>query len=186
MDETYNLDHVTAHRIMNSSNKKGSTMNYQSSKLTASLASLTKAQSLPSKKFRVQTIIKLLKNHFSKCWEHEKSTSPKLLFYNEQQSKFAREIYLDVTKGFSRRYITTKLRINSHDLEIESDRYYDTPRECRVCHWCNTSMGVKKLEDENHMLFDCNLYAELRAKLVLKLNNLLSIKKRYERHNTEF
>ena len=43
MDEIYNLDHVTAHRIMNRSNKKGSTMNYQSSKLPASLASLTKA-----------------------------------------------------------------------------------------------------------------------------------------------
>ena len=174
IDDIYHLDHVTAHRITNSPTitKKGHSINCQSAKLPDGLASLTKSQPLPCKKFRVQTIIKLLKDHFVQCWEHEKSSSPKLIFYHQNKTKFAREVYLDVTKGFSRRYSTTKLRISSHDLEIESGRYYNMPRESRVCHWCSTSMGVKKLEDENHMLFDCDLYAELRAKLILRLKNV--------------
>ena len=119
--------------------------------------------------------MKVLKDHFIQCWEHEKSTSAKLSFYHEHKKKFAREIYLDVTKGFSRRYSTTKLRISSHDLEIESGRYCNTPRECRVCHWCSLSLGVNKVENESHMLFECDLYAELRAKLIFRLNNLPEI-----------
>ena len=31
-------------------------------------------------------------------------------------------------------------------------------------------MGVKVIESENHVLFECDLYADLRAKLISKLN----------------
>ena len=77
--------------------------------------------------------------------------------------KFAREVYLDVTKGFSRRYSTSKLRISSHDLAIEYGRYSNTPRELRTCHWYKSCMGTEILEDENHVMHECNLYSDLRA-----------------------
>ena len=113
------------------------------------LFSLEKAKPLPSKKFRVQKIIGSLNDHFVQCWEYEKSKSSKLSFYHSLKNKFAREMYIDCVKGFSRRYNTTKLRISSHDLEIERGRYDDTPKELRVCNWCNTSMGQKIIENEN-------------------------------------
>ena len=74
--------------------------------------------------------------------------------------------------GFSRRSDTTKLRISAHDLEVERGRYKNLPRESRTCHWCKTSMGIDVIEDENHMLFTCDLYAKQRSKLITQLNNL--------------
>ena len=133
---------------------------------------LNKAKPLPSKKFRVQTILKTLQNHFIDCWELEKSNSNKLSFYHEHKNKFGREVYLDVVKSFSRRYSTTNLRISSHNLEIERGRYCKIPRESRFCTWCKTSMGVEVTESENHMLYECDLYAELRAKLITQLNKI--------------
>ena len=77
---------------------------------------------------------------------------------------------LDECKSFSQRYSTTKLRISSHNLEIERGRYSKTQRCDRICKWCNTSMGLKIVEDENHMLFECDLYADSRRKLISQLN----------------
>ena len=34
---------------------------------------------------------------------------------------------------------------------------------------------MNKVENESHMLFECDLYAELRAKLIFRLNNLPEI-----------
>ena len=74
--------------------------------------------------------------------------------YNNNKNKFAREVYLDVMKGFSRRYSTSKLRKGSHDLAIERGRY------------SNTSMEAEILEDENHVMHECDLYSDIRAKLI--------------------
>ena len=72
-----------------------------------------------SKKFRTWRIVELLNEKFKKCWDHQKSTSPNLTFYNSIKSSFGREPYLNYCKGFSRRYCTTKFRIGAHDLQIE-------------------------------------------------------------------
>lgn len=131
----------------------------------------THVKPLPSRKFRVQNIIKSLTDHFIECWKYEKSNSSKLSYYNTCKTKFAREPYLDISKGFSRRYSTTKFRISSHDLEIECGRYNNVVRDARICTWCRMSMGSEVIEDENHLINDCDLYAGLRNKLITRLNN---------------
>ena len=161
LDEVFHQDHVTAFRTIN--NIKSA----RSNKMSDS----NSVKPLPSRKFRVKNIMNTLTDHFEDCWKHEKSKSAKLSFYNTCKSKFAREPYLDVTKGFSRRYNTTKFRISSHDLEIECGRYNNIPRESRICTWCQLSMGAQVIEDENHVLHTCDLYAGLRAKLITRLNN---------------
>ena len=171
LDEIYQLDHVSAYNIITNSITK-SKSNSESKLCTGNLSSLEKAKPLPSKKFRVQNIISCLNNHFIQCWEHEKSNSSKLSFYHIHKNKFAREMYIDNVRGFSRRYSTTKLRISSHDLEIERGRYSGTPKELRFCNWCHTSMGEKIIENENHLMFECDLYASLRSKLISQLNSL--------------
>ena len=146
LDEIYHLDHVSAFRMANTSTNQENHTNDITKKPLSNILSLVAAKPLPSKKFRIQKIVDTLRNHFKRCWEHEKSNSSKLSFYHQHKSKFAREVYLDETKGFSRRYNTTKLRISAHELKIERGRYSDIPREDRICNWCNISMGVKKLK----------------------------------------
>ena len=134
------------------------------------LQELQKSKPMSSKFFRARTIEKILNNHFVKCWEYEKSQSPKLSFYHLNKHKFAREAYLNDTKGFSRRYNTTQLKISAHDLEIERGRYTNAPRDERICTWCNTSMGATIIEVKSHMLYECDLYEDIRAKLITRLN----------------
>ena len=103
------------------------------------------------------------------------------------KTKFARETYLDAVRGFSRRFSTTQLRISSHNLEVERGRYTKTPKEMRICHWCKISMGANNIENESHLLFECDLYADLRAKLITRLNySSSSITNSSNNHSTIF
>ena len=101
LDEIFHLDHVSAHRILNSKNLSNKPL---CNKNINSLSGLRSANPLPSKKFRVEEVIKILTKKFVQSWEDGKSSSSKLSFYNIIKQKFAREPYLDCSKGFSRRY----------------------------------------------------------------------------------
>ena len=139
LDAIFHLDHVSAHRILNSNRSSKQVCNKSlCNKNMNSLSGLRSANPLPSK----------------------------LYFYNIIKQNFAREPYLDCSKGFSRRSSTTQLRISAYDLNIERGRYSNTPRDQRVCQWCNTSMGMEILECENNLIFDCDMYATLRDKLI--------------------
>ena len=54
------------------------------------------------------------------------------------------------------RYVITRWRLSNHDLEIEKGRRRDIPRELRVCDRCET------LEDEEHVIFHCPRYDDIR------------------------
>ena len=177
-DEIYSLDHVTANKIkhMKSSNlatsshvsKREIEMKFYpraSRELLESMSMLQTAKPLPSKQFRVYRIIEILEHHFVKAWEYEKSNSSKLSFYHSCKSSFGREPYLDISKGFNRRYSTTKLRISAHDLQIETGRYKNIPRASRFCEWCKINLGQDLVEDESHVLTECDLYSKSRSKL---------------------
>ena len=172
LDEIYQMDHVSAYHILSKPTIDNIQKdNNQSKSFLTEFSNLSKAIPLPSEKFRVQNVVSTLTNHFTKCWEHEKCNSSKLNFYHTHKTKFARETYLDAVRGFSRRFSTTKLRISSHNLEVEYGRYNKTPKEARICHWCKISMGANNIENENHFLFECDLYADLREKLITRLNH---------------
>ena len=128
---------------------------------------------LASKKFRVEYVMKCLKSHFIDCWNYEKSMSPKFsLYYDKIKPNFCKENYLDSVKNAAFRYRTTRLRISAHDLEIETGRYKAIPRNERHCNWCKISLGEDQVEDEEHMLFRCDLYADLRSKLISTLHKI--------------
>ena len=105
------------------------------------------------------------------CWEYEKSKSPKLEFYHSIKSNFQKEPYLDIIKNPANRYRITRLRISAHDLEIETGRYSNTARENRICKWCLITLSDNFIENETHVLYHCDLYAELRTKLIKTLNH---------------
>ena len=47
------------------------------------------------------------------------------------------------------------------------------PREQRKCKWCDLALNTSHLENEHHVLFECDLYANIRSKLVRTLNNTM-------------
>ena len=176
LDNIYHLDNVSANRTIKQININN--QNYQNTKnnkLKQDLSDFPKAKPIPCKKFRVNDILHSLTKHFIDCWENDKSNSPKLIFYNSHKQAFGRETYLETSKGLHCRSSTTKLRISAHELEIEKGRYSNISREDRICHWCQISMGSRVVENEHHVLSDCDLYAGLRHKLVTRLNNCPTI-----------
>ena len=72
---------------------------------------------------------------------------------------FRLESYLLYVKDFKLRKLYSKLRLSSHDLEVERGRYQKPriPREDRLCKMCNVS-----IEDKEHFFIGCNAYDQLR------------------------
>ena len=181
IDEIFNQDHVTAYLAKNNKNANSSEYSDTARPKTSSrnlsfinkynLGKLTLLKPLPSKQFRPAYVLKTLKEHYRNCWEHEKVKSPKLAFYHGIKQSFEKEPYLDMISNASIRYSTTRLRISAHRLEIESGRYKNIPRDERTCKWCQLSLSGNFIEDEIHVLYNCDLYNNLRIKLLTTLNN---------------
>lgn len=81
----------------------------------------------------------------------------KLNFLGKIKNTFSPECYLKI-KNFDNRRAITKLRTSSHDLLIETGRWYNIDRNARLCIKCKNNA----IEDETHLIFDCNLYKNIR------------------------
>ena len=106
-----------------------------------------------------------LKHQFREFWSRQKTASPKLEFYNQIKSEFKREEYLKIGNSAHRSAIT-KLRISAHKLNIETGRYTDpiTPREQRICEYCQNILQNTHVESEIHAILFCPLYIKPRIK----------------------
>ena len=51
------------------------------------------------------------------------------------------------------------------------------PREQRKCKWCDLALNTSHLENKHHVLFECDLYANIRSKIVRTLNNTVTMGK---------
>ena len=73
------------------------------------------------------------------------------MFYNTFKKEFKPEGYLDQIKHISARKKFAKLRISSHQLQIETGRYRTDKifRANRICQFCN----LNETEDENIYCF---------------------------------
>ena len=190
LDEIYDKNEISAFKIINKdrplkmkllNNAKERVYSHDSLRLREQLSHLRTATPISSKQFRIPVTLEKLRNHFVRCWEFEKSNSKKLaLFYDEVKQSFGREQYLDNVDNPASRYSTTKIRISAHDLEIEIGRYKNIPRDKRICKWCELTLGTDAIEadkhlnfieNENHVLFKCDLYSDLRQKLIRVLKN---------------
>ena len=178
LDEVFHLDHVTAFKFLHKDNnidtKASNTTTCSQENSTYLLERFKnhrKIEPLPCKKFRLEVILKNLKDHFKLSWDYEKKKSTKLsLFYDTIKTTFEKEQYLDLVTNASYRFRTSRLRISAHDLEIEHGRYKDIPRDQRLCKWCQLTLNDKRLENERHLLFECDLYATLRSKLIQSIH----------------
>ena len=106
-----------------------------------------------------QTIIGILNENPSKL---------NFLAKIKQDHKF--EEYLNI-HNFEHRRALTKLRISSHKLEIESGRWNNIQRENRVCKNCL----LNKVEDEFHLIFECQMHISERNILFETLQRKMKI-----------
>ena len=131
-----------------------------------------------SERYSISNIIKHLKNQFINLWESSIIASSKLSFYQTYKKSFVKEPYLDFITDCKDRQSLTRLRISAHHLEIEKGRHKNVARENRICTWCKLCMGQDVIENENHLLNECDLYEANRkvtAKTILQLFNIQSL-----------
>jgi hypothetical protein len=77
-----------------------------------------------------------------------------------------RAAYVDNIILKSDRSNIAKLRICTHNLEIEKSRYFQINRTERFCNICNDL----EIEDENHFLWQCEKYRKEREILFKKVS----------------
>ena len=98
-----------------------------------------------------------------KCMETI-DTMPILRTYCKIKKSFECELYLNHVASFSIRSTMSKLRLSSHELEIETGHHRKPklPIEQRLCILRNSG----KIEDVTHLLLECAVYKEERSKLL--------------------
>ena len=86
------------------------------------------------------------------------TTSSKLETYCLFKLDTSCESYLNKITLNKYKFALSRFRLSSHNLALETGRYYNIPKENRICTFCN----MNKIESEYHFLLVCPLYAELR------------------------
>ena len=114
------------------------------------------------------------KKHVS-YWNHTLQQSRKVDFYYSIRKNSSPSAYLNSTRKNPKRRTLVKLRIGCHNLRVQTGRYDKIPLDERICPLC----GGNKIEDETHLLLDCQRYSSMRECSFSKLKQTLMIFKNY-------
>jgi len=101
-----------------------------------------------------------IRDQYIQTWCEIVSSQSKLYYFNKFKTVFKYEKYLDAVDHDNYRIALTKLRLCSHQLEIETGRFNNVDRVRRLCKLCNLNV----VESEFHFVLCCPLYQELRRK----------------------
>ena len=98
---------------------------------------------------------------FKQSWSARLVESPRARFYRQVVDQHMFHRLLDITPC-KYRIALTRLIASSHGLRVETGRWERPVVQygSRLCHVCH------KLDDEYHLLLECDRYAELRACLI--------------------
>ena len=102
--------------------------------------------------------------------DHLNKNKTKLIFLSKLKEEYKREKYLKIENVENRRAIT-KLRTSAHNLLIETGRWENIDRKSRICRHCYK----QEIEDEEHFLFYCNMYAQTRPTTFQSIKELTTI-----------
>ena len=89
------------------------------------------------------------------------NNSPKLSCYRSFKRKFCFEAYLDKISNQKLLKSFARFRFSSHNLEIETDRFSNIPRDLRLCKICNGSYT----ETEFHFLLCCPKFTDMKRNI---------------------
>ena len=114
-------------------------------------------------------LIKRLIDQFHQTSMESINNSSKMKVLSLLKQTPGTEVYLDTVKNTKHRRAMSKLRLSSHQLEIERGRWNNGPdrpdSEERFCDFCQ-SLGHTVVEDEIHFLLHCPMSKELRENLL--------------------
>ena len=97
-------------------------------------------------------------------WKQGIDLSSSLYIYKEIKQTFEISPYLFVLNNKKLRNTIAKLRLSSHQLNIEIGRHRNIVRADRKCILCN----LNDVEDEYHFIFICHIYNDLRKEYLQK------------------
>ena len=80
-----------------------------------------------------------------------------------------------ITRKNPVRRTLVNLRIGCYNLRVETGRYDKIPLDERICSLCSGN----KIEDEIHLLLDCQRYSSMRDIFLSKVKQKLMILKNY-------
>ena len=112
-------------------------------------------------------IIDSVKQSFVTLWKNQIEHSSKLYFYSTLKTEYELEKYLTVIKNTNHRRTLTRFRISNHKLMIECGRYHNIPHDERICKLCTSN----EIENEEHLLFSCQAYDNIRQNILTGLPN---------------
>ena len=124
---------------------------------------------------RIKQLVDLIKRNVSH-WNQTLRHSRKLSFYPSIKKNHSPSAYLDSTRKNPIRRTLVKLRMvamHCHNLRVEIGGYYKIPLDERICPLC----GSDKIEDEAHLLLDCQRYSSMRDIFLSKIETKISIQK---------
>ena len=124
-----------------------------------------------------------IRHYLQECfmyhWDKERRRDRKLSsFYNSCKPEFGTEKYIQLPYKKYEKSVAA-IRMSSHKLYVETGRYKHIPRRERICRGCTTADSEiiegflhlpeceLPMEDENHCLFYCDYYTDIRTKLVV-------------------
>ena len=119
--------------------------------------------SVVSTKF-ISTLKLRVRDQYVTEWNQKVSISSSLQLYKE--IKFTIDIcsYLDKLTNIKYRKAISKIRLSSHNLNIEIGRHRQIERNDRKCPFCE----LNELEDEYHFILICPQYFDLRIRYIKK------------------
>ena len=131
----------------------------------------------------ISEFISTLTNKYKEFWKKKIESSTKLDFYRKFKHDFKAEEYLDLTPVINAKRDYAKFRTCNHKLAVEILRYKRPviPREQRFCEFCNRD----EVEDENHIIFSCKTYKDIRETFFQKIRSLLNINPKFKDEFTE-
>ena len=88
----------------------------------------------------------------------------KLRVYRLFKTSFEAELYCKIILPYRHRSAFAKFRCGVAPLRIETGRYENLNLEDRICPFCRNAC----IESEEHVLFECHLYDDIREELIEK------------------
>ena len=124
----------------------------------------------PGTASRGAALFELCMKYFS-YWNQTLQHSCKLSFYHSIKKNYILSACLYSTQKNIRKITLVKLRIGCHNLRAETGRTKSLSRDERIYPLC----GGNKIEDETHLLLDCQRYSSMRDKSLSKYSLWFSL-----------
>lgn len=93
---------------------------------------------------------------------------PKLRSYVQFKKEYSPEPYIFKVIDRGHRAVIAQFRSGILPLSLETGRYTNIPEQFRLCLLCQSN----SIEDEEHFLFNCDFYDNVRNDFISKVSNM--------------